>query len=123
MDEIGTIIVISLCLFRIGIPLAITFLLTYLIDRFVTGKSTAKRSDAETPEAAEPVPVFVPCWEMTDCPPEKRAACQAISRPGVPCWLTMQLTSGHLSDECLDCPVFHHTHARTQDSPVSTSSS
>lgn len=115
MDEIGTVIVISLCFFRIGIPLIVTFLLTYLIDRFVTNKSAAKTGDAETLQAAEPGPFFVPCWEMKDCLPEKRAACQAVHRPGIPCWLTMQLTSGHLATECLDCPVFHHTHVLTQD--------
>lgn len=119
MDEVGTIIVISLFLLRIGIPLAITFLITYLIDRFVTGKSPARTIDAETPEMDQEAPFFVPCWESKDCPPEKHAACQVTNRPGIPCWLTMQLTKGHLSTECLDCPVFHQTHVRThQDSSV-----
>lgn len=122
MGEIGPIIVVSLCLIRIGIPLLATFLLTYLIDRFLT-KRSARIGDAEAQDTAEAVPLFVPCWEMKDCPTEKRAACQVMHRPGVPCWLTMQLVNGHLSSECLDCPVFHHTHVLTQDSPVSRSGS
>jgi hypothetical protein len=119
MDDAGTVIIISLCLFRIGIPLLITFLLTYLIDRFITKKSAAMANNMEDPGAAEPAPFFVPCWNMRDCPSEKHAQCQAISRPGVPCWLTMQLIDGHLSTDCLDCPVFHQTHVRTHhDSSV-----
>ena len=118
MDEVGTVVIVSLFFFRIGIPLLVTFLLTYLIDRFITKKSAARANNTEIERAAEEAPFLVPCWDMRDCPPEKRGKCQAISRPGVPCWLTMQLVDGHLSTDCLGCPVFHQTHVRTRDVSV-----
>jgi MerR family transcriptional regulator/heat shock protein HspR len=45
---------------------------------------------------------FAPCWEIKDCPPERRSACTAFKDKSKPCWEVTRCKEG----SCETCPVF-----------------
>src|SRR3972149_3084304 len=46
------------------------------------------------------------CWELRNCPPERRANCLAYAQPGFPCWQVFRGSEGQLREACLECDVF-----------------
>ena len=87
-------------LLRIGIPLAVTALLFFLL----------RRLDERWQKEALAIPVISsqgPCWETKNCPEEKRKNCQASKQTNVPCWQVFRTKNGLLREECLGCDVFH----------------
>jgi hypothetical protein len=106
------VLVIFLLFFvRLLVPLIILLALGYLYERWSARRAPRRyQADLETagrdnwPSAG--TINCAPCWESKNCSPEQRALCPAARRPGVPCWLTMQLIEGRLPERCLDCQVF-----------------
>jgi MerR family transcriptional regulator, heat shock protein HspR len=50
---------------------------------------------------------YLPCWEMTDCPKEKRLICSAYSDRSKPCWELNKMTCRRETNMlCVDCIVF-----------------
>ena len=97
MDTVVTI-VLGLLL-RIGIPLAVTALIFYLL----------RRLDERWQKEALAIPVISsqrPCWEMKGCSEEKRKNCPASAKPNVPCWQVFRTNKGLLREDCLGCDVF-----------------
>lgn len=134
MDWAEVLILIGMFLIRVIVPaailLAIGFLYEYLVEKHMPreGGSAMPQIDKETAlpvitirntSAPQPEMYWAPaCWEVMHCPAERRAACPAAQRQGVPCWVTMQLLTGQLPDRCLACPIFTETshHADIQES-------
>ncbi|MBF0329311.1 MAG: MerR family transcriptional regulator [Nitrospirae bacterium] len=48
---------------------------------------------------------YAPCWEITDCPQDKRSICSAYIDKGKPCWemnkTICKRESGKVCDECV----------------------
>jgi len=101
MEWLNTILTIILgLLLRIGIPLAVTAGVIYLLHRL----------DQRWKKEAMSVPVVTltgkPCWEVKECAEARHKACPAAAQPGVPCWQVFRSKSGVLREDCLSCEVF-----------------
>ena len=90
---------------RLAVPIAVTMLAIFLL----------RKLDSHWQEQAEyelnqPVAEKVQCWDLKNCPIEKRKACPAPSS-SQPCWQVNRLPNGYLRDECLTCVIFRETPA------------
>lgn len=93
MSESGaTFVMILLFALRCVVPLVLTILIGWLMNRLV-----------DKWEAEEAVRVFHHC-EVTDCP--------AYENTAVPCWQTKITSSGQLPAKCETCPIY------TQSAPA-----
>ncbi len=84
-------------LVRLAIPIAVTFLLVFVL----------RKLDAHWQvEAQMPVTMKkIECWKVKGCSPQKAANCMGASSP-LPCWQAYRLPNGYLREECLSCKVF-----------------
>ena len=46
---------------------------------------------------------YAPCWEIKDCPDERRQVCTAYADKGKPCWETPRCRK---EEDCTPCVVF-----------------
>jgi hypothetical protein len=86
-------------LLRIGLPLASTAVLFFLL----------RRLDERWRKEARVFPVAVPgkpCWEIKGCSKAKIDNCPAAAQPKVPCWQVFRSKNGVLKETCLGCEVF-----------------
>jgi hypothetical protein len=91
-------------LLRIGIPVAVTALIFFLL----------RRLDERWQKEAKAIPVISsqrPCWEIKGCSDEKRKNCSAFAQSNVPCWQVFRTKNGPLKEECLGCDVFRQAPA------------
>ena len=111
------IAVIGLFVLRLGVPLALMVLLSWVVSRYVQREEAREAlsqggpasADETQPAIAEPViPVGAAssCWAIKGCSAEERESCPATLRPGLPCWLAKQLVTGSLSATCEQCAVY-----------------
>ncbi len=49
---------------------------------------------------------LIPCWEIMNCPPEKREKCSAYLNSAKPCWVLAQEEGRVQPDVCRLCPVY-----------------
>ncbi len=87
-------------LLRIGIPLAVSILIFFLL----------RRLDQRWQKEAQAIPVITsqrPCWEIKGCSEQKRKDCPATSQANIPCWQVFRTKNGLLREECMGCDVFH----------------
>ncbi len=100
MEFINAFLVILTGLFlRLALPITVTALLIMLL----------RRLDERWQIEAQQIPMLpiekTRCWEIKNCPPEKRAACAAANSEEA-CWQERRLSNGYLPEECLGCEVF-----------------
>lgn len=108
MDAFRTFLTVLIGLgLRIGLPLAVTALATWLLLRLDRRWQEQARTRS-TQLALGAARHSVRCWEENDCPAEKRASCPAFARQEVPCWQVFREGSGRMPDECLGCSVFRN---------------
>jgi hypothetical protein len=91
-------------LLRIGIPVAITAGALYLLHRL------DKRWQKEA-LALPVIPAGKPCWDLKDCPEEKRKNCPAAAQSKMPCWQFFRTRDGVMKEACLGCEVFRQAPA------------
>jgi hypothetical protein len=85
---------------RLAIPIAITAIAIYFLRRLDT------RWQAEAEELLLLPAVEKPkCWEVHNCPPEKRKSCPGYQSEQ-PCWQAFREENGYLQERCLGCDVF-----------------
>jgi hypothetical protein len=85
---------------RLAIPIAITAIAIYFLRRLDT------RWQAEAEEQfLQPVVEKPKCWEVYNCPPEKRETCAGYQSEQ-PCWQVFREENGYLQERCLGCDVF-----------------
>jgi hypothetical protein len=95
---------------RIGIPVLVTALLVTVFTRLdARWKEDADRSQAVAMAVAQVANTG--CWNVHNCPAEKRATCAAFKQLETPCWQVFRSKSGQLQERCLGCDVF-------KDAPV-----
>lgn len=105
---VGLLTFATLILLRLGLPLAATALMVWLLQQLdARWQAEAERQQRATPR----VVARVPCWEIRQCPPESRATCPAYAQPDLPCWQVFRDRQGRLAEACLSCQVF-------RDAPV-----
>ena len=90
---------------RFALPLGVTAALGWVLHRFderwrieSLRESLAKFTGPDRSIAS------VHCWEVNDCPPERRNACSAYRNPDTACWDAVS-PNGHLQEACRRCPL------------------
>ncbi len=106
-QDIG--ITVGMFFLRIGLPLLIVIGVGYLIRRWLEPAAVQEqfegmvRSAQEGSGGVRSSPKA--CWEINNCPPEKRAQCAAAKQPDIPCWLARQIAGQPLPEGCMNCKV------------------
>ena len=110
MDALDAFTVFLLgVMLRIGLPLAATALIVWLLQRVDAhwqADARAARQRALAPVTATP---RVACWVANNCSAERRATCPIYGHAEVLCWQYFRDKQGHLREACLGCPVFRST--------------
>jgi hypothetical protein len=100
----GSLAIVLGIFLRIAIPVAVTviliFLLRWLDERW---KEVADIEDGVKTPAKN-----VGCWEINNCPAERRAQCKAYANQDIPCWQVFRGEEGLLQKRCLGCDIFKH---------------
>jgi hypothetical protein len=86
-------------LLRLGIPIAVTAVLLYLLRRL-------DRHWQKEALALPVIPAGKPCWEIKGCAEEQKRNCPAAAQPGKPCWQVFRVKDGVMKEACLGCDVF-----------------
>jgi hypothetical protein len=104
-----------LMIVRVGLPFVIVMGLSYLAYRWLgEGKDAGQVSvrPAQQPSIGGPAPIArviyagAHCWDAKQCPADLKAACPAYAKPELPCWLAMQMKTGHLTANCSGCDFY-----------------
>ena len=85
---------------RLAIPIAITAIAIYFLRRL----DIRWQAEAEA-QLLQPVVEKPKCWEVHNCPPEKRETCAGYQSEQ-PCWQAFREENGYLQERCLGCNVF-----------------
>jgi hypothetical protein len=104
-DSYSLIAILIGLLLRLALPVAVTIVAIYLLRKL----DLHWQEQAEH-EASRPAVEKVPCWDLKNCPVEKRKSCPAVSSPQ-PCWQVNRLPNGYLHEECLSCVIFRNAPA------------
>lgn len=92
---------------RLGPPLLLTLALTWILQALDRRWQAEARAQLNENAGAVLAGLEVlPCCDIMNCPPEKRAACRAFADRSVPCWQQFRDGQGRLKQDCLDCDVF-----------------
>lgn len=107
MSGDGPLVIALMILIRIAIPILVTLALAYIYERisarWETGDVATKAPGDQSPQSAV---LSLAETDCEACPIWERVLHAAEQRPGIPCWLALQLAEGHLHEECLSCQVF-----------------
>ena len=126
-----TILVLAFMMFlRIGIPILVIMGLSYVAYHWlgedkksvqpqvtvrpVQQATTGARIGGPAP-LAQVMYASTHCWDEHGCTEEAKAKCPAFAKPELPCWLAVQMKTGHLRDNCSDCNFYNDS---THDQPV-----
>jgi len=101
-DSYSLIAILIGLLLRLALPVAVTIVAVYLLRKL----DSHWQAQAEQ-EAGLPVVEKAPCWDLKNCPAEKRRTCAAISS-SQPCWQANRRSDGYLQEACLDCAIFRN---------------
>ena len=75
----NVLVFITGILLRIGIPLVVTLVVLYFLQRL----------DKRWQKEAKIIPAAVsgkPCWEINGCSQDQKKNCPAVAQPKIPCW-------------------------------------
>jgi hypothetical protein len=101
METITAILaVITGIVLRLAIPICITAIAIYFLQRL----DTRWQTEAEE-QLLLPVVEKAKCWEINNCSAEMRATCAGYQSEQ-PCWQTLREENGYLQERCLGCDVF-----------------
>jgi hypothetical protein len=108
-----------LAVLRIGAPLVVIFGVSYLAYRWIGDDKATQPVAVEKSAAlggrapmAQVLYAGPHCWDDKGCTPEMKATCPAFARPELPCWLAVQMKTGHLNKNCTDCDFYERPVAR-----------
>jgi hypothetical protein len=101
---------------RLGIPLAITFLIVWGLRRLDArweADASARRAAAAVANGEviaarlkSPMAAEKPCWSLRGCPESRKAGCPACADSNMPCWLARLRADGRLPGACYGCALF-----------------
>ena len=94
---------------RIGIPLALTLGLGYLVRRWLqlpSPEAVGNEKSRRVVNWARARNDVLHCWDIRKCPVEIRNACPAYVQPELPCWQAVLEAEGRLRPGCLTCNLY-----------------
>ena len=127
------LVVLGMFALRIGVPVAVTALLVYLLKRLdrrweaeariargeITAEPAATPSQREAPVGRPTLPArrqplpsgamaatSQPCWDLKSCSEALRKTCPACKEPERPCWQARLSAEGRIPETCVDCTIF-----------------
>ena len=119
MDGLSDALVVAgMFILRLGVPLAITLAVGYLLLRldakwqaeaWAEWESNQLEQGEQAEQAAGGVTSPVAkqlCWDLKECSQAVRDQCPAFKRPNIPCWLARRRIEGRLPAACYDCELF-----------------
>jgi len=119
MDGLSdTLVIAGMFILRLGVPLAITLAVGYVLLRldakwqaeaWAEWESSQLEQEGQVEQAAggaTPSMAKQPCWELKGCSQAVRDQCPAPKRPEIPCWLARRRVEGRLPAACYDCDLF-----------------
>ena len=117
MDSVSEVVAVAgLLLIRLGIPLAVTVLITWGLHRLDArwqAEAEARKATAEVSAGRVQPAVFkapqaatTPCWKLRNCSEAGRVNCAACKEPGLPCWMARLRADGRLPGPCYSCALF-----------------
>lgn len=96
-----TFVVISMFVLRVGVPIALTFMLGKWLEK----KLAPPKAKSESAHAKSKI-IQLHCWDVKRCAPTVRAQCAAYQHPQLPCWLALQAEGGQVRAECFNCAFY-----------------
>lgn len=88
---------------RIGIPIGITLLLGWFLNR-LDARWRAEAKQIQETMTNRTVPNSIqPCWEVMNCAPRMRENCPVNGNLGILCWELFG-SNGNLQPKCQNCP-------------------
>ena len=105
MDATTLLTVIIGLLFRLVIPIILTIVVIYGL------RKLDERWKREAAEGLVPAVQArnIGCWEINNCPAERRSRCAAFANPDKPCWQVFRQGDGRLQERCLVCQIFRRS--------------
>lgn len=99
---------VAVALVLLGIPAAILLFAAWVVMRMRPGGPGGEMIPVTTspPQAPGTHGHRSRCWEMRNCPAGQREVCPAYRHHYLPCWMAVQLATGHLTRDCLGCRLF-----------------
>ena len=91
-------------LLRIAVPIIVTILFVFFLKKL--DERWKLESDIGTGQLVRAGNVG--CWDVHNCPAEKRASCKAYQNQDTPCWQVFRAENGNLQERCIGCDVFRH---------------
>lgn len=110
---LDAVAILGMFVLRLGVPLAATLLVGYLLHRLDArwqAETIAQQESQETGTEQRPASYAVaqsPCWVEKGCNEVARAECPAFTTQDVPCWLARTQTEGTLPSLCADCELYN----------------
>jgi hypothetical protein len=111
MDWMNFLSVMFGLVLRIGIPVAITILVFYWLNRMDQRWQEESEKEQNSIQVLNHVSGNTRCWETRRCSEESKSKCPAFQKQGTPCWQVFRRSNGVLKEQCMGCKVF-------QDAPV-----
>ncbi len=102
--------VLGMFVVRIGVPVAITLVLGWWLEKKLRPPETDQNSkiiQLDTARQAKSSKVIqLHCWDFKHCDAAHVAQCAAYKHPELPCWLAIQVEGGKVREECFTCALY-----------------
>jgi len=102
--------VIFMFVVRIGIPIALTLLVGFWLEKRLAPPQESADKDGLKSKTARYTRtgniIQIHCWDLKRCEQSQRAQCAAFQHPDLPCWLAIQADGGKLREECFTCSLY-----------------
>jgi hypothetical protein len=90
-------------LLRIAVPVGVTAFVVGLL-RYLDALWQAEAMRKAMKVGGAMIPIQnLKCWDIHECPPERKAKCPAYLNPNIPCWQA-HCVHGQLQEACRACP-------------------
>ena len=108
-------VIVGMFALRLGVPLAITLTVGYLLRRLDAKWQAQAWEQWEASQSQEQViaeakrlqaDMEQPCWSLKGCDETARAQFAAPQQLDIPCWLARRRSEGRLPAECYNCAQF-----------------
>ena len=109
MDGYAVVTLLAGLALRLGVPLAVTGLLIWLLRRLDAFWQAEGEQQGALKLAAGTGPH---CWGIRGCDLDQRVVCPAYLHPDTPCWQHFRGRDGNLRETCLVCDFFRQVPAR-----------
>jgi hypothetical protein len=107
MEPVSTLSSLFLgVIIRIAVPVFITAVLIGLFSRLDAHWKAEAEKGASTHKTSLVYARNTGCWDIHNCPDDKKKKCRAYQNPDTPCWQVFRSREGLLKESCLNCQVF-----------------